>query len=79
MKADYGIIKSAVQFVDDDDADCSDEAMQDVCDMVHAAPDIREDRVAAAKAALAQGTLPLRGMELVDKVLRGIAQDARRA
>lgn len=72
MKADYGILKSAVLFFDDESADDADEAMADFCEMAKAAPDIREDRVAAAKEALARGTLPLRGTELVDKVLRGM-------
>lgn len=72
MKADYGVIKSAVRFVDDENDDC--DGVQDICDLVKAAPDIREDRVAVAKEALAQGTLPRRGMDLVDKVLQDIFQ-----
>lgn len=74
MKTDYGVIKCAVQFIDDESADCSDDSMRDICNLVKAAPDIREDRVAAAKEALARGTLPLRGIALVDKVLRGMLQ-----
>lgn len=75
MKADYSVvIKCAGQFVDDESDDYADDDMQDICDLVKAAPDIRADRVAAAKEALARGTLPLRGTELVDKVIRGMFQ-----
>ena len=74
MKTDYGVIKRAVQSVDDERADCSDDSLQDICDLVKAAPDIREDRVAAAREALAQGTLPLCGKDLVDKVLCSMFQ-----
>ena len=73
MKTDQERNKSAIQFIDEDCAVTADD-IQYIQDMVNAAPDIREERVAAAKEALARGTLPLRGIDLANKVLRGMLQ-----
>jgi anti-sigma28 factor (negative regulator of flagellin synthesis) len=44
--------------------------MQQLKKIVDQAPEIRADRVAAAKQALQAGTLELRGEELAEKLLR---------
>jgi anti-sigma28 factor (negative regulator of flagellin synthesis) len=46
--------------------------IQQLRKIVDEAPEIREDRVAAAKQALQAGVLELRGKELAEKLLREI-------
>ena len=46
-----------------------EQDMQQLQNLIDQAPDIREDRVAAAKQALQAGTLELRGEELAERVL----------
>ena len=74
MKTDQERSKCAIQLVDENCAVTADD-IQYIHDMVKAAPDIREERVAAAKEALARGTLPLHGIDLADKVLRAMLQE----
>jgi flagellar biosynthesis anti-sigma factor FlgM len=47
-----------------------EQDMQQLKNIIAQAPDVREDRVAAAKRALQAGTLELRGEELAEKLLR---------
>jgi flagellar biosynthesis anti-sigma factor FlgM len=47
-----------------------EQDMQQLKNIIDQAPDIREDRVAAAKQALQAGTLELRGEKLAEKLLR---------
>jgi flagellar biosynthesis anti-sigma factor FlgM len=47
-----------------------EQDMQQLQNIIDQAPEIREDRVAAAKQALQAGTLELRGEELAEKLLR---------
>lgn len=74
MKTDQERNKCVIQFIDENCAVTADD-IQYVHDMAKAAPDIREERVAAAKEALARGTLPLCGIDLADKVLRDMLQE----
>jgi len=74
MKTDQERSKCAIELLDEDCVVTADD-IQCIYDMVKTAPDIREERVAAAKEALARGTLPLRGIDLAHKVLRGMLQE----
>jgi hypothetical protein len=74
MKTDQERSKCAMQLADENCAVTADD-IQYIHDMVKAAPDIREERVTAAREALACGTLPLRGIDLAHKVLRGMLQE----
>ena len=74
MKTDQERNKSDVQFIDENCTVTADD-IQYIQDMVNAVPDIREERVAAAKEVLARGILPLRGIDLADKVLRNMLQE----
>lgn len=47
-----------------------EQEMQRVRQVVEEAPDIREDRIAAARQALKQGKLNLRGADLAERLLR---------
>jgi anti-sigma28 factor (negative regulator of flagellin synthesis) len=66
MKIDHEVSKCAIEAGDE---------IEHVREVVDAAADIRAERVAAAKEALVRGTLPLRGKDLVDKMLRHMVQE----
>ena len=55
-----------------------DRLIQQAKQAVEAAPDIREDRVAAVKRALQNGTLTLRGKDLAEKLLGETLRDSER-
>jgi flagellar biosynthesis anti-sigma factor FlgM len=46
--------------------------IQRVLEMAQEAPDVREDRVQAVRRALANGTLPLDGATLAEKLLQHV-------
>jgi flagellar biosynthesis anti-sigma factor FlgM len=49
-----------------------ERAIQRALDIVQETPDLREDRVQAARRALANGTLPLDGATLAEKLLQHV-------
>jgi anti-sigma28 factor (negative regulator of flagellin synthesis) len=55
-----------------------DRLIQQVQKTVDEAPEIREDRVAAMKRALQDGTLNLSGKDLAEKLLGEILRDSER-
>jgi flagellar biosynthesis anti-sigma factor FlgM len=61
---------SARREVDKDKSSQRERVIQRALEIVQEAPDVREDRVQAARRALANGTLPLDGATLAEKLLQ---------
>jgi flagellar biosynthesis anti-sigma factor FlgM len=70
--------KQPVDSVDTEQTEPSywDRLIQQVKRAVKEAPEVREDRVAAMKRALQNGTLNLHGTELADKLLDATRNDS---
>jgi flagellar biosynthesis anti-sigma factor FlgM len=61
---------SAKRETDTDKSSQWEQVIQRALEIVQEAPDLREDRVQAARRALANGTLPLDGATLAEKLLQ---------
>jgi anti-sigma28 factor (negative regulator of flagellin synthesis) len=53
----------------DDNSGCLHDLLSYALKVVCNTPDVRQERVASAKRALRNGTLPLKGEELAEKLL----------
>lgn len=63
---------SAQSEVDKDKSSQRERVIRRALEIVQDAPDLREDRVQAARRALANGTLPLDGATLAEKLLQHV-------
>jgi len=63
---------SAKRKADKDKSSQRERVIQRALEIVQEAPDLREDRVQAARRALANGTLPLDGATLAEKLLQHV-------